>query len=125
MKTVCRMLAVALLFVSVAAFATTYDGSYKFTSRTKDGAADMNGWQGTMTIKGNEMIRNYKSADGKQEKFYTSTLKQEGDVYVLKHTKAYKPEYVGDEFKNKFDLKGNTLTIKSTDGKFQETWQKQ
>jgi outer membrane lipoprotein-sorting protein len=123
MKTIARVLAVAVLFVSVAALAaTSLEGAYKFSSRMKDGAADMAGWNGNMTIKGNEMTRNYKSPDGKMDKFYTSTMKPEGDLFVLKHTKAYKPEYVGNEFKNKITLNGKTLTIESPDGKFKEIW---
>lgn len=123
MKTMSRLLAVAVLFVSVAALAaTSLEGTYKFSSRTKEGVADMSGWNGNMTIKGAEMTRNYKSPDGKMEKFYTSTMKSEGSIYVLKHTKAYKPEYVGNEFKNKINLKGDTLTIESEDGKFTEVW---
>ncbi len=109
--------------ISVSAFAG-FDGTYNFTSRVKDGAADMNGWNGTMTIKGNEVTRSYKSPDGKQEKFYNSTMTQNGDVYVLKVTKAYKPEYVGNEHKNKITVKGNTLIMQSDDGKFSETWTK-
>ena len=126
MKLVCKLMAVVVLLVSVSAIAaTSYDGTYKFQSRTKDGQPDMSGWNGTMTIKGNEMNRTYKAPDGKQEKFYTSTMNQSGDTVTLKHTKAYKPEYVGNEHKNTFSTAGNTLTIKSTDGKFVESWIKQ
>jgi hypothetical protein len=117
---------VAVLLVSALAIAATnLDGNYKFSSRTKDGKADMSGWQGTMTIKGNEMTRTYKSPDGKTEKFYTTTIKPEGNVYLLKITKAYKPEYVGNEHRNKLNLNGNTLKMEAEDGKFSETWQKQ
>jgi hypothetical protein len=125
MKNVCRLLAVVVLLASASALAASFDGTYKFSSRTKDGVADMTGWQGAMTIKGSEMSRTYKSPDGKQEKFYNSTLKPEGSLYVVKHTKAYKPEYVGNEFKNKFNVSGKTLSIESEDGKFKEAWQKQ
>lgn len=125
MKTMARVFAVALLLTYAgAASATTFDGSYKFTARTKEGAADMAGWTGEMTIKGNEVTRNYKAPDGKAEKFYTSTMTQNGNWYVLKHTKAYKPEYVGNEHKNKFIVNGATLTMESEDGKFKEVWTK-
>lgn len=125
MKKVLMCLAAVILFVSVGAVAANLDGNYKFSSRVKDGTPDMSGWQGTMTIKGQEMTRNYKSSDGKQEKSYTSAMKQDGSVFVLKHTKAYKPEYIGNEFRNKIVLTGNTLTIEAEDGKFKEIWQKQ
>lgn len=125
MKTMLKLVAVtAVLFVSLSAFAAGLDGTYNFSSRTKEGAPDMPGWAGTMTIKGNEIARTYKSPDGKQEKFYTSSFKQDGNLYVIKHTKAYKPEYVGNEFKNKFIQNDKTLTMESEDGKFKETWTK-
>lgn len=126
MKKVWLLAVFVVLVASVSALAASIDGSYKFSSRMKDGTADMSGWQGTMTIKGSEISRTYKSPDGKQEKFYVSNLKQEGNgnVYVLKHTKAYKPEYVGNEFRNKLTLNGNSLTIEAEDGKFKEVWVK-
>lgn len=125
MKKICGAVAVALVLFSTSAFAASFDGTYKFSSRTKDGALDMQGWQGTMTIKGTEMDRTYKSPDGTQQKSYTSTFKQDGDLYILRHTKAYKPEYVGNEFRNRINLNGQTLTMEGLDGKFKETWAKQ
>jgi len=126
MKKLFGMAAVAVLLVSAMAIAASgLDGTYKFSSRTKEGKADMAGWQGTMTIKGDEMARTYKSSDGKTEKFYTTTMKQEGNVYVLTTTKAYKPEYVGNKFRNKLNLNGNTLMMEAEDGKFKEVWLKQ
>lgn len=118
-------LAFAASAFAASAFAAGLDGTYSFSARTKAGSPDMQGWQGTMTIKGNEIVRTYKAPDGKQEKSYTSTFKQDGNLYVLKHTKAYKPEYVGNEFKNKIVVNGNTLTMEAEDGKsFKEVWTK-
>ena len=124
MKNVCRLLAVAVLFVSTVALAGSFDGTYNFKSRAKDGQPDMQGWTGTMTIKNDEITRNFKSPDGTQEKYYTSTWKKDGDVYAMKFTKAYKPEYVGKEYKNKVNVTDNTLTFEGTDSKFTETWTK-
>lgn len=112
---------------AVTAFAATYDGSYTFKMRVKEGKPDMAGWNGTMVIKEKEMTRTYKSPDGKETKFYTSTLKEkskDGKLVVVKHVKAYKPEYVGNEFTNAFTATGNDLVIESEDGKFKETWTK-
>lgn len=122
MKTVAKVLAVLVLFASVSVLAASLEGTYSFSSRLKSGAPDMAGWQGTMTIKGTEMTRNYKSSDGKQEKFYTASMKQDGNVYVVKTTKAYKPEYVGSEYRNKITVTGNKLVIESEDGAFKEEW---
>lgn len=124
MKSAAKVFAVLLFAVSAVAFAAHFDGTYKFQSRAKEGKADMQGWQGTMTIKGDMMDRTYQSADGKDKKFYTSSIKQDGNVYILKHIKAYKPEHVGNEHRNKMDLKGGTLTLSSEDGKFKEVWTK-
>ncbi len=122
-------LAVALCVVAtaVASFATTYDGTYTFKERIKEGKPDMQGWSGTMTIKEKEMVRNYNSPDGKEKKFYTSTLTEkskDGKLVIVKHVKAYKPEYVGNEFTNKISQNGNNLVIESEDSKFKETWAK-
>lgn len=122
-------LAVAICVMAVAAvsFAATLDGSYTFKMRVKEGKTDMSGWTGTMTIKEKEMVRTYKSPDGKETKFYTSTLKEkgkDGKLMIVKHIKAYKPEYVGNEFTNAFTLSGSDLIIESEDGKFKETWTK-
>lgn len=119
--------AVCVIATAVASFAATYDGSYTFKARVKEGKPDMQGWTGTMTIKEKEMTRNYNSPDGKEKKFYTSTLKEkvkDGKVMIVKHTKAYKPEYVGNEFANSFTQNGNDLIIESEDSKFKETWSK-
>jgi len=125
MKTVAKIMAVAVLFVAVVAVAaTSLDGTYTFSSRVKEGKADMTGWTGNMTIKDNVMSRKYINPASKEEKFYEGTMKQDGDVYSLKLTKAYKTEYVGQEHKNKMTLTGNTLTMESVDGKFKETWTK-
>lgn len=124
MKKMAKIFAACVLVASVSAWAANFDGAYKFQSRAKEGKVDMQGWQGSMTIKGNEMDRTYKSSDGKDQKFYTSTIKQDGNIYVLKHIKAYKPEYVGNEHRNKMNLNGNTLTIESEDGTFKEVWTK-
>lgn len=125
MKNVAMLCAVAVLFIAVSAIAAELDGSYTFVSRTKDGAPDLSGWNGTMLIEKGMMSRSYKSKDGKEEKFYEGTMKSEGsDVYAVKFTKAYKSEYVGNEHKNKIMLSGATLTMESTDGKFKEVWTK-
>lgn len=124
MKMLPKFLAVVVLAASTLVYAANFEGTYTFSSRTKEGNPEMQGWSGTMVIKGNEVNRTYKSSDNTQEKFYTSTFKQDGNIYVLTHTKAYKPEYVGNEHRNKFLLNGNTLVIESEDGKFQETWNK-
>lgn len=118
------VLVLAVLLVSATAFATAFDGGYTFTSRTVDGTPSMQGWNGTMTVTGTEMTRNYKSADGVATKYYVSTVTESGNVYVLKHTKAYKPEYVGSEHRSKLTQTGNTLAIESEDGKFKEVWTK-
>lgn len=118
-----RVLAVAVLFVSLAAIAGNLDGNYTFSSRVKEGKADMVGWSGSMSINNNTMVRKYTSPT-KEEKFYEGTMKQEGDIYTIKFTKAYKPEYVGAEHKNKITLSGNTLTMEGADGKFKEIWTK-
>lgn len=119
--------AVCMMVSAVASFAATFDGSYTFKMRVKEGKPDMPGWTGTMSIKEKEMTRNYKSPDGKETKFYTSSLKEkskDGKVMIVRHIKAYKPEYVGNEFSNAFNLNGNDLVIESEDGKFKETWSK-
>lgn len=119
--------AVCVVVTAVASFAATYDGTYTFKARWKDGKQDMQGWTGSMTIKEKEMTRNYNSPDGKEKKFYSSTLKEkskDGKVMIVKHVKAYKPEYVGNEFANTFNQSGNDLVIESEDTKFKETWTK-
>lgn len=124
MKIVIKIMAVAVLFVSIAAQAADLSGTYTFSSRLKEGKLDMSGWTGTMTINNGTMIRKYTGPDGKEQKFYEGTLKQDGDVYTIKFTRAYKPEYVGSEHKNKITLSGKTLTMEGLDGKFKETWEK-
>lgn len=119
--------AICVIATAVVSFAATYDGSYTFKARVKEGKPDMQGWTGTMTIKEKEMTRNYNSPDGKEKKFYTSTLKEkskDGKLMIVKHVKAYKPEYVGNEFTNAFTQNGNDLVIESEDSKFKETWSK-
>ena len=91
--------AICVVLTAVASFAATYDGTYTFKTRVKEGKPDMQGWTGTMTIKEKEMVRNYNSPDGKEKKFYSSTIKEkskDGKVVVIKHVKAYKPEYVSN-----------------------------
>ena len=53
-----------------------------------------------------------------------STMKEDGKIYVIKHANVYKPEQIGDEFKNKITVSGDLLTIESEDGEFKEVWQK-
>lgn len=124
MKNVVRLVALALLFISFQAFAASLDGTYTFSSRVKDGKPDLVGWNGSMTISGNTIKREYASADGKDKKFYEGTLKQDGNTYAIKFTKAYKPEYVGAEHKNKITVSGNTLTMEGADSPFKEVWTK-
>lgn len=119
--------AVCIMGTAVASFAANYEGTYSFKARVKEGKPDMQGWTGTMTIKAKEMVRDYNAPDGKEKKFYTSTLKEkskDGKVVIVKHTKAYKPEYVGNEFTNTFTQNGNDLVIESEDTKYKETWSK-
>lgn len=119
--------AVCVVLTAVASVAATFDGSYTFKGRVKEGKPEMQGWTGTMTIKEKEMVRNYNSQDGKEKKFYTSKLTEKvknGNIMIVEHMKAYKPEYVGNAFDNKFTQTGNDLIIESVDGKFKETWSK-
>ncbi|MBI4212508.1 MAG: hypothetical protein HY540_07720 [Deltaproteobacteria bacterium] len=118
------MLVVVAMLASSSVFAANFDGTYKFNSRMKDGNADMSGWTGEMKIANNTISRTYHSPDGKSEKFYIGDLTQKGDLYTVKYTKAYKPEYVGNEHTNKMTVQGNALTIEATDGKFKEVWTK-
>ncbi|MDO8494286.1 MAG: hypothetical protein Q7S68_03005 [Deltaproteobacteria bacterium] len=124
MKKIQQLVVVALLFVATSAAAATLDGNYTFASRAKNGAPDMQGWTGTMTIQNDTVARTYKSVDGKETKAYTAALKQEGDVYNFTITKSYKPEQVGTIHKNKITTAGKTLTIESADGVFKEVWAK-
>ena len=124
MKNVMRVIAVVTLFIATSAMAASLDGSYTFSSRVKDGKPDLVGWTGAMNISNNMMARDYKSPDGKETKFYEGTMKQDGGNYTIKFTKAYKPEYVGAEHKNKITLSGKTLTMEAVDGKFKEVWTK-
>jgi len=124
MKKLSLGFATVLVLMATSAFALVLDGSYTFTSRSKEGQPDMAGWTGTMTIQGTEMSRTYQSADGTQKKFYTSTVQPDGTIYVLTHTKAYKPEYVGNAHRTKFSAAGSNFTMESEDGKFKETWTK-
>lgn len=119
--------AVCVMVTAVASFAATFDGSYTFKARVKEGKPDMQGWTGKMTIKETEMVRDYNSPDGKEKKFYTSKITEKvknGNVMIVEHTKAYKSDYVGNKFDNKFTQSGNDLVIESVDGKFKETWSK-
>lgn len=116
--------AVCLMASAAVSMASTLEGTYSFKARVKEGKPDLQNWTGTMTVKEKEITRVYKSVDGKEEKFYTSSVKQDGSVYVLKNVKAYKPEYVGNEFRNKITQNGQDLIIESEDGKFKETWAK-
>lgn len=126
MKVVSRLVAVALLFVAVAAYgAAKLEGNYTLKAQYKGGQPQTD-WQGTMTIKGTEMKRDYVSGDKTKTKYLVSTMTADPkvvDVWVVKHTKAYKPEYVGNEFRNKINLTGATLTIESEDGTFKEVWE--
>lgn len=125
MKLVARMVAVAVFLIASTSFAASIDGTYSYASRIKDGKPDLVGWNGTMTIAGTTLSRKLKSADGKEERFYDTTLTNNGgDLYTLKTTKAYKPEYVGQEKQNKITLTGNVCTIASPDGSFKEVWNK-
>lgn len=125
MKNVLRLLAVAVVFTVGLAFAANLDGDYKFTSRTKEGKPDLAGWNGTMKIAGGTMRRDFTSPDGKETKFYESSMKDDGhNVYSMTFTKAYKPEYVGKAYKNKVTVNGNKLVVSDVDGKFTEEWVK-
>ena len=104
--------------------AASWDGNYTFVARWKEGKADMAGWTGTMEIKGSALSRKYASADGKETKFYSSTLKQEAAVVVLTITDSHKVENKGQIHRNKFTVKGDELTMESEDGKFKEVWKK-
>jgi hypothetical protein len=123
-KLIAALVAACVMGSALVSMAATMDGTYAFKARWKEGKPDMQGWTGAMTVKDKEITRTYKSPDGKDTKYYTSSLKQEGNVYVVKHTKAYKSEYVGNEFKNKFTQTGSDLVIESEDAKFKETWTK-
>lgn len=125
MKKLTGLVAMAVLLVSATVLAANFDGNYSFVSRTKDGGPDLAGWTGTMKIAGNTMSRNFASKDGKETKFYESTMKNEsGDLYSCTFTKAYKPEYVGQTHQNKIQSNGTQVTIESPDGKFKEIWSK-
>ncbi len=117
-----------ILLTAAAAWAAepavTFDGSYTFVSRWKEGQADMVGWTGTMEIKATSLSRTYASADGKETKFYNSAMKQEGAVVVLTITDSDKAENKGQVHRNKFTVKDNMLTMESEDGKFKEVWKK-
>lgn len=118
--------AVLALSLTTAVWAGTFDGTYKFSSRTKEGTPDMQGWSGQMTVKDATWNRTFKSADGTTSKFYTTTATAApNNAYKFKFTGAYKPEYVGTEVTNKIIVTGNTLTMESEDGKFKEIWTKQ
>ncbi len=122
MKKLSLVLTVLFLLISISAFAGNLDGVYKFSTRTIEGAPNMQGWWGMMVIKSNTMTRMYRSTDGTTEKFYVGDLSNEGDVYKLKLTHAYKPNYVGNEHQNKIILNASNLSMESLDGKFIETW---
>jgi hypothetical protein len=124
MKKISSLVAVAVVFTALAAFAADISGTYTFSSRIKEGKPDLVGWNGTMTIGNGTILRKYASADGKDSKFYEGTFIQDKDIYTIKFTKAYKPEYVGQEHKDKITLNDKTLTMESTDGKFKEVWTK-
>lgn len=119
------MAAVAVLsLVASAAFAGSFDGTYQFTSRTKAGNPDMQGWWGWMSINNNTITRVYHSPDGKEEKFYVGTIAPEGNAYKVTFTQAYKSEYVGNTHMNKLNLNGKSFTLQAEDGSFTEVWSK-
>ena len=123
MKMMTRLTGLLIVVFAVSAWAAPkLEGTYSFVSRTKDGKAEMTGWNGTMEIKKGTMARNY--AKGKDKKFYTGTMTKDGKVYVVKYTDAYKKDYIGDEHRNQFTWEKDTLTITSEDGKFKEVWKK-
>lgn len=124
MKFISRILAVAVLFIAVSAYAGQFDGVYKFSSRTKGGQPDMQGWWGMMVISSDTMSRIYHSPDGKSDKYYVGKLKPEGGLYSVQFDYAYNPSYVGNKHTNKIELKGTELTMTSEDGVFKEVWQK-
>lgn len=125
MKMVSKIVAVALLLMSTTVFAASLDGNYSYKSREKDGKPSEVGWTGTMKIEKNTIFRSVKSTDGKTEKFYEETMKNDGgDLYTLNMTKSYKPEYVGKSAQYKITTNGKDLTIQSLDGAFKEVWAK-
>ena len=125
MKSFARLAALAIIFASTLAFAAGLDGNYTFVSRIRAGAPDLVGWTGTMKIKGDTMDREFKSKDGTESKFYVSELRKvEGDLYISKFVKVYKPQHLGRELKNTIKLTGGTLVIEAPDGSFKEVWKK-
>lgn len=123
-KILAGVVMVAVVLGAMVASAANFDGVYKFTSRSKEGTPDMQGWWGMMVIKNNTMSRIYRSPDGTQEKYYVGTLTQNGTIYTVKFTDTYKPEYVGNEHRNTMTVDGMSLVIGSEDGKFKEVWAK-
>ena len=113
-----------VMVVAVAAGAASFDGTYQFTSRSKEGTPDMAGWWGMMIITNGTMSPIYHSPDATQEKYYVGTLTPTGNLYTIKFTQAYKPEYIGNEHRNKITVDGAGLVVESEDGKFKEVWTK-
>lgn len=126
MKGIARLMVIAaVVLFSMSALAAGLDGSYSFVSRTKGTTPDLVGWTGTMKIAGGTMSRTFTSKDGKESKFYDSTMKNEGgDLYSCTFTKAYKPEYVGQTHKNRITSAATQVTIEAPDGSFKEVWTK-
>ncbi|EKD50780.1 MAG: hypothetical protein ACD_62C00429G0005 [uncultured bacterium] len=115
----------ALVLWAGASFAASLDGNYSFVSRAKANQPDLVGWTGTMSITQGTVTRNLTSPDGKEVKYYDNTLTDNGnDLYTFKTTRAYKPDYVGQEYQNKVTLKDNQLIIASPDNTFNEVWAK-
>lgn len=127
MKKLAVFVAVVMGFVAVAAYAADYSGNYTFVSRAKkvDGkmTADLAGYKGTMKIENNVMRRDLTSPDGKDKRFYVSKMTPDtGNLVTIKHTDAYKPNYIGNEFKNNFIKNGDELKLEAPDQSFQEVW---
>jgi len=123
MKTICRLLVVAILLVSVNAFAGTFDGVYKFEGRSKNGTVDMKDAWGMMIITDNTVSRVFHTPKG--DKYYVGAMTQDGENWKVKFKYVYKPEYVGNEHTNKITVESGKLTFASPDGTFKETWVKQ
>jgi len=121
------VVAVVVMLFSFSAFAGSLDGKYEFSWRSKGDLRDLDGWTGSMVIENNTISRFFKSSDGKTEKFYIGTYKEEApNTYAITFTKVYNPKYVGATHKNLIYLKGKKFTMQSLDGgkTFQEVWVK-
>lgn len=130
MKRFCLGIAIALVMLfavtTFAASSSNFDGVYKFSWRSKGDVKDLEGWWGMMVVNNGTMSRFFHSADGKDTKYYVGNLTKQGDVYKLKFTYTYKPEYVGQEHDNKITFAGGKLVMESPDGgkTFKEVWEK-